>query len=209
MSEEELQEHLQKELPRGTKRTFSRLNDESEESQSEEDIENDGPITRRTRNLIYQMWSNIAVENPDKYLSLVDKISKLTEAQAIAYYESMEASRNAKVHSHLSKRLLHYLSNKIMHPLDEEGKKELIEDLHVQSELNAGLSLALSYVHPFSVPIVLAIYSFASHLYYGQKSKVNIGGTYETRITSSTLQNDGMRQESNGENNTHGETTHL
>jgi hypothetical protein len=202
--QQELQKHLQKELPRGIKRSFTRLNEDTDESESEEE-DNEGPITRRTRNLIYQMWGNIAVENPDKYLQLVDKISKLTEAQAIAYYESMEASRNAKVHTHLSKRILNYLANKIMHPNDEDGRKELQEDIHVQSEMSSWLSYGLSYTHPFSVPLVLVIYSLASHIYYGKKNVLNIGGTTQTISTApSTIQNDGMRQESNGENNTNG-----
>jgi len=141
------------------------------------------------------MWSDVAVENPDKYIKLVERIGRLTESQAKAYYESMEASRAAKVHGHLSKRVLSYLSGKIMHPDDFEGQEELKNDLHISSELSSGISTLLSYVYPFGVPLVILIYSSTSWWYYGQK-KISTA----PNPPQATIQNNDGRQEPNGQN---------
>jgi hypothetical protein len=211
--EEDLQEHLNKDVDKNPKkRTFTRLNEDedTEEEENESQSEENGPITRRTRDLIYEMWANIAVENPDKYLKLVEKISKLTEAQAKAYYESLEASRRMKVHCSLSEKLLKYTSGKILHPDDLDGKKELENDIHLKSEISSWISHSLSYVYPFSVPVVLAIYSFTSHWYYGELQRhsrnapVQNEKTTTNDSTEKTFSSDGVRQESNGQNNFNG-----
>jgi len=177
-------------------RTKKRTWEEGEISEiDEEEVQQqipEKPITTETKDLILTLIADPKINDPDKYLPLITKISALTEPQAIAYLECLTLSRNVKNHGKLSDKALSFLSNYVCHPNDQETRKLICEDETIRD----GLAYAIGYlVCLFGryAPLVLAgIYgasSWGTHYNFKKHS------------AKPTVQDDLLRPKSNGENN--------
>jgi len=191
-----LEEELKKPLPTTNKRKLNEA--DLEESETEEFEDSD--IKEETKNKIFVLLKQLTNEEIDKNEHLVDMIKKIndfSENQALAYYDMLNVCLNFRRSSTLAKRILTMISDYCVHPKDEETTKEIINDDIIVSSFTSGIGYLISKFGPSSGVLVFLTYIFSSHYFYARHSR-------KRPFTPSPIQNDGKRQEPNGENDING-----
>jgi len=174
------------------KRTFRETEISEIDSDSEAGKENDKPLTEGTKNLILTLIADPSINDPEKYLPLINKISLLSEQQALAYLECLNVSKNVKNHGKLSEKLTNYLSNYVCHPNDHDMKKLIAEDETIKDGMAYGIGVLLSLFGRYAPLVLIAIYGTTS---WGSNY------TFKKPSPKPTVPDDLLRPKSNGENN--------
>lgn len=182
------------------KRTYKDAFEESVDSDTED---KDTPASNKTKEEIYRMWEHTDQEESEKLLPLIEKVSKLSEAQANVYLNCMKAINSQKVHRHLSSRVLCFFSEMLCHPDDVITPQAMQEDPYVVNGISLFVSDILSVVGKFSLPLLLTAYAGTSWYYFNQPTtktkEKKVSGT--PGVPTPTVQNDGVRPVTDGENN--------
>jgi hypothetical protein len=135
---------------------------------------------------------NLFCIDPEKYLPLIQKISQLTETQALAYLECLNVSKNVKNHSKLSERLTDFLSTYVCHPSDTATKKLICEDDTIRDGMSYGIGYLVSLFGKYAPLVLMSIYAAAS---WGSHY------TFKKPSPKPTVPNDFLCPKSKGEDN--------
>lgn len=216
--EEEVDENLTSFLAepiKTQKRTYTEAFEEDVDSDTED---KDTPASHKTKEEIYRVWQDVNHAETEKLLPLIEKVSKLSEAQANVYLNCLKAINSQTVHKHLSSRVLSFLAQGLCHPDDILTPQAMQQDPYVLNGISMFVSDLLSVVGRFSLPLLLSAYGVTSWYYYNQptvsKKEIKTGQATPGASTS-TIQNDGVCPVTNGENIPHdqvddkGMDTHL
>lgn len=204
--DENLTTFLDKKIPT-QKRTYTNTFVEDVDSSDNEDEES--PATHKTKEEIYRTWSSVSNEKTEELLPLVERLSKLTEAQAKAYLACLKAMHSQTIHKHLSSRLITFLAYNVCHPKDILTPTAMIEDAFLVNGISLFVSDIMTAVGRLALPLLLSAYAGTSWYWYSRKfeksnfceeCKENKNETIKAGAATSTVQNDGVRSVSNGQN---------
>lgn len=180
------------------KRTFTEAFEEDVDSKSDNEDE-EIAATHATKEEIYRVWTSVCAEKSEELLPLVEKVSKLSEAQAKAYLTCLKAVNSQSIHKHLSLRLLVFLAGHLCHPEDSITPTAMEEDPFLLNGISMFVSDILGKVGRFGLPLLLSAYAGTSWYWFRKKKtpRVPVGAS------PSTISNDGMRSIPDGENIAH------
>lgn len=193
--DENLTHFLEQPIPKNNKRTYSEVFQEKVvEEVNEDELTTVKPSTKEA---IYRLWSASGGEHSNELLPLVEKVSKLTEAQAKAYLECLQAFNAQKSHKHLSNRVLSFISQMVCHPKDPLTRLAMEEDIFLVNGIANGISDMLFYLGQISIPILIATYG--SFSWYTARQWEREHPSDKTGAAVSSIQNDGISAVSNGQ----------
>lgn len=199
--DENLTDYL-KEPIKTQKRSYTEAFEEKVDNESEEDNQNDlRSATHKTKDEIYRIWTSVCNEKSEELLPLVEKLSRLTESQALAYLACLKAVNSQSVHKHLSLRLLVFLSRGLCHPEDDITPIAMEQDPFLINGISLVVSDILTAVGRLALPLLLSAYAGTSWYWYRAKAieeKKN-SGSRTTRVAESSIQNDGVCAVTNGQ----------
>lgn len=194
--DEDLTQFLKQPIPKNNKRTYSEVFTEKVvDEQPEDETINVKPATKEA---IYRLWSASGGEQSNELLPLVEKVSKLTEAQAKAYLECLQAFNAQKSHKHLSNRVITFLSHLVCHPKDPLTRLAMEEDVFLVNGIANGISDLLFYLGQISIPILICTYGTFSW-YTARQWEREHPNENKTGAPVSSIQNDGVSEVSNGQ----------
>jgi len=199
LSEESVDENLTDYLKKPVekkKRTFSEIHEEDTVSENEEETQ---PATKKTKDEIYHLWTQAWHEEGEKLLQLVQKLGGMSEQEAKAYLACLKAVSSRHAHKNLTEKLLLFASNIICHPNDITTPLAMQEDDYLKTGAALLVSDVLAFLGRLGFVALLFAYGGTSRYYHKQTREKQI--TPAPRATADTVQNDGVRQGSNGENN--------
>jgi len=183
MSDSELHEKLKQDLPINLKRKIDQVEpDDEDDSENTEDETLKQPVCQETKQKIYTVLKDLCQEDinsNEKLLSMINKINTFTEEQARAYFEMLNFD---------------YIASWLVHKNDTETVDFILKDDHVVSSLSTYLGLLFSKLGNISGILIFFTYIFYSHHVYGK-----------TALAETSIQNDGERPESNGQNHANGQ----
>ena len=174
-----LQEHLQKDVPKNNKRTFTQLHEEDEED-AEDTTQSQG-VSERTKKLIFQMWCDSPSADTTKFLSLLQQLENLSEFEAKHYLKCMEYERDAKVNASISKKIVTVLGDKLLHPEDIDGKESFSNDIKIQNDLSYWTGYCLNTAGIYATPCLILLYTGLSHFFHGIWKKKQKSSNNETQ----------------------------
>jgi len=204
--DEELTSYLEKDVEK-KKRTFKQAFEEKEEES--EDEEQTKLCTKETREQIYALWSQACEEKGKELLPLVQKLSTMSESEAKAYLSCLKAVHSKSVHSHITSRILEFVSYTACHPHDVVTPLAMQQDEYLSSGISLLVGDFLSTIGRLGIIALLFVYAGSSRYTYGEKKKGPLTNKERGIVPTSgapeeTLSIDGMRESRNGENDTHG-----
>lgn len=195
--DEELLENLQKPI-KTKKRTYQQVHEEDEEEE-EEDEDAQKPCSKKTRDKIYQIWTQAWEERGAELLPLVQKLSTMSEAEAKAYLACLQACHSRSIHQHISAKILEAGSVLLCHPNDALTPLAMQEDDYLKSGISLLVSDCLSFLGRMGFAALLLAYAGASRYTHREtRSKPVIE---KTGIATETVSTDGLRQGGDGEDN--------
>lgn len=208
LSEEEVDEgltnYLQKPVQK-KKRTFSEVHEENE---VEEDENEQQPCTKKTKEDIYNLWSHSWHEEGEKLLPLVQKLSTMNEAEALAYLACLKAVSSRSAHKHLTNRLLIFVSNFSCHPNDILTPAHMQQDEYLKTGASMLVSDFLNYLGRIGFAALLFAYAGTSRYYHRKeqpRKRDNLIIAEEAGPTTEALPTNGVRPGGDGQNNVNGE----
>lgn len=194
--DENLTTFLKQPIPKNNKRTYSEVFQEKVVEEVNED--ETSPVKPATKDAIYRLWSASGGEHSNELLPLVEKVAKLTEAQAKAYLECLQAFNAQKSHKHLSNRVISFLSHLVCHPKDPLTRLAMEEDVFLVNGIANGISDLMFYLGQISIPILISVYGGFSW-YTARQWEREHPEEDKTGAAHSSIQNDGVSAVSNGE----------
>jgi hypothetical protein len=200
--DEDLTSFLEKPIPKTNKRTFTEAF--QEKVVDDEEDENKLPAFSSTKDAIYREWSKASGEQGAELLPMVEKVAKLTEAQAKAYLSCLHAVHTQNTHRHLSSRLLYAISRNVCHPDDPLTPLAMEEDPYLLNGISSAVSEILFVVGRLAIPLLFCAYASTSWWYTRQtETRGDRVLVAKSGAATSTVQNDGVCPIPNGENITH------
>lgn len=193
--DEELTQNLKKPIEK-KKRTYTELHEE--DTVSEEDEEDEQPVTKKTKEQIYHIWSQAWEEKGAELLPIVQKLSTMSESEAKAYLAVLQAVHSKNVHKHITDKILYFISNIVCHPKDALTPLAMQEDEYLKSGTSLMVSDFLTWLGRMGyLALVFAYGGTSRYLYQDARPKqVTSPGA-----ATETVQTDGVRPVGDGENN--------
>lgn len=199
--DENLTDYL-KEPIKTQKRSYTEAFEEQVDDEEEEDDKNDmRSATHKTKDEIYRIWTSVCNEKSEELLPLVEKLSRLTESQALAYLACLKAVNSQTVHKHLSLRLLIFLSRGLCHPDDAVTPLAMEQDPFLINGISLLVSDILTAVGRLALPLLLSAYAGTSWYWFRTKAieEKKTSGSRTTRVAEAAIQNDGVCPVTNGQ----------